>query len=124
MGKSFLILGGINAFLSVAFGAFGAHALKQKLSPDMLAVWETGVHYQMFHALGLILIGLLAGQLSSPALVGGAGWSLFAGICLFSGSLYVLGLSGIRMWGLVTPFGGIALLLGWALLVAAAWKSS
>jgi uncharacterized membrane protein YgdD (TMEM256/DUF423 family) len=119
----FVVLGSLNAFLSVALGAFGAHGLKSKLSPEMLDVYQTGVHYQMSHALGLILVGLLSAHLSgSSALVNWSGWLLFAGIVLFSGSLYVLSVTGFKILGAITPFGGVAFLIGWVLLLFAALK--
>jgi uncharacterized membrane protein YgdD (TMEM256/DUF423 family) len=123
MLKIFLVLGSLNAFLAVALGAFGAHGLKSKLPADMLEVYQTGVHYHMIHALGLIFIAILSDKLGSTSLVNAAGWSLFAGIVLFSGSLYALSLSQIKVLGAITPFGGAAFLLGWVLLAAAAWKA-
>jgi uncharacterized membrane protein YgdD (TMEM256/DUF423 family) len=122
MLKTFLLLGSVNAFLSVALGAFGAHALKSRLSTDMLAVYQTGVQYHMIHALGLILIALLSDKLGNSSLVTASGWSLFIGIILFSGSLYVLSISGIKILGAITPLGGVAFLLGWLLLAIAALK--
>jgi uncharacterized membrane protein YgdD (TMEM256/DUF423 family) len=122
MLKTFLMLGSLNAFLSVALGAFGAHALKSKLSADMLNVYQTGVQYHMVHSLGLILIALLADKLGNSSLVNVSGWALFIGIVLFSGSLYVLSLSGIKILGAITPLGGVSFLLGWILLAIAAMK--
>lgn len=121
MLKTFVLLGSVNAFLSVALGAFGAHGLKSRISPDMLAVYETGVHYHMMHALGLILVAILAEKLSSP-LISWSGWALFVGIVLFSGSLYALSISGIRILGAITPLGGVSFLIGWVLLAIAAYK--
>jgi uncharacterized membrane protein YgdD (TMEM256/DUF423 family) len=122
MLKTFLMLGSLNAFLSVALGAFGAHALKSKLSPDMLNVYQTGVQYHMIHSIGLILIALLADKLGNSSLVNVSGWALFIGIVLFSGSLYALSLSGIKVLGAITPLGGVGFLLGWILLSIAAMK--
>jgi uncharacterized membrane protein YgdD (TMEM256/DUF423 family) len=122
MLKTFLMLGSLSAFLSVALGAFGAHALKSKLSTDMLNVYQTGVQYHMIHSLGLILIALLADRLGNSSLVNVSGWALFIGIVLFSGSLYALSLSGIKVLGAITPLGGVSFLLGWALLAIAAMK--
>ena len=121
MLKTFVLLGSVNAFLSVALGAFGAHGLKSRISPDMLAVYETGVHYHMMHALGLILVAILAEKWSSP-LISWSGWALFVGIVLFSGSLYALSISGIRILGAITPLGGVSFLVGWVLLAIAAYK--
>lgn len=125
MMKGFLATGALLAFLSVAFGAFGAHLLKNHLSADALSVFETGVRYQMYHSLGLILIGLLALTVlhESAGLLGWAGGLMTLGIVLFSGSLYVLSISGIRLFGIITPFGGVAFLAAWALVAAAAIKA-
>lgn len=116
MPRIWLGLGAVNGFIAVAAGAFGAHALKARLPADMLAVFETGARYQMYHALALVLVGALG--LAGRSL-DGAGWAFLAGIVLFSGSLYALALSGVRVLGAVTPFGGLAFLVGWALL---AWR--
>jgi uncharacterized membrane protein YgdD (TMEM256/DUF423 family) len=122
MFKIFLMLGSLNAFLSVALGAFGAHALKSRLSPDMLNVYQTGVQYHMIHSIGLILIALLADKLGNSSMVNVSGWALFIGIVLFSGSLYALSLSGVKVLGAITPLGGVSFLLGWILLAIAAMK--
>lgn len=122
MFKIFLMLGSLNAFLSVALGAFGAHALKSRLSTDMLNVYQTGVQYHMIHSIGLILIAVLADKLGSSSMVNVSGWALFIGIVLFSGSLYALSLSGIKVLGAITPLGGVSFLLGWILLAIAAMK--
>lgn len=120
----FIIAGAVNAAIAVAFGAFGAHALKEKLSAHYLAVWETAVQYQMFHALGLIAIGILM----SSSLIGPitqlnwAGYLLLAGTIIFSGSLYVLSLTGIGVLGAITPIGGVAFIAGWIMLIIAALK--
>ena len=116
----FVAIGAVSAFVSVAAGAFGAHALKARLPADLLAVFETGARYQMYHALALVLIGVLAGK--SP-LLGAAGWAMVTGTLLFSGSLYVLALTGVRWLGAITPLGGLAFLVGWALLAAAALRA-
>ncbi len=122
--KVFLILGGFNAALVVLLGAFGAHALKARLPADMLAVYQTGVHYHLFHALGLIAVGLVATQIPASAYLKWSGWLMLAGIVLFSGSLYVLSVSGLRWLGMVTPFGGLAFILSWTLFVIAVLKAS
>lgn len=103
-------LGACFMFLAVGLGAFGAHALKEKLGPDMLAVWETGVKYQVYHALALLLLASLRGPSKSA-------WCFTAGIVIFSGSLYVLALTGVRKWGAVTPIGGLLFLAGWLFLL-------
>lgn len=122
--KLFIIAGAINGFLAVAFGAFGAHALKEKLSEKYLAIWETAVQYQMFHALALIAIGILmSSKLMGPvSSLNTAGYLMLAGIILFSGSLYVLSLTGIGILGAITPIGGVAFLVGWIMIIVAAAK--
>ena len=120
--RLWIVLGAANAFLSVAAGAFGAHGLKARLAPDLLAIFETGARYHMYHALGLIAIGLVAQARPSP-LLSGAGWAMLAGILLFSGSLYALALTGVRALGAITPIGGLGFLAGWALLAVAVWRS-
>lgn len=122
--KLFLILGALSAFLAVLLGAFGAHALRTRLAADMMAVFHTGNQYHFYHALGLLLIGLLAVQLPDSALLRAAGWLMLAGTVLFSGSLYVLAISGVRGLGAITPFGGLAFLAAWLLLAFAVWKSA
>jgi uncharacterized membrane protein YgdD (TMEM256/DUF423 family) len=117
--KLFVILGALAAALGVALGAFGAHALKARLSAEMLAVWQTAVQYHLWHALGLIAIGLIAQHLPASVPVRVAGWLMLAGIVLFSGSLYVLAASGTRWLGAVTPFGGGCLIAAWLVLAFA-----
>jgi uncharacterized membrane protein YgdD (TMEM256/DUF423 family) len=121
--KLFLILGGINAALVVLLGAFGAHGLKARMTAEMLAVYQTGVHYHLFHALGLLAVGLVVTQISDSAYLRWSGWLMLAGIVLFSGSLYVLSVSGLRWLGMVTPFGGISFIVAWILFVVAIVKS-
>lgn len=123
MSRIFVLLGSINAFVAVAFGAFGAHGLRDRLDPHLLAVWQTGVTYHLAHALGLVLIGVLAQRHAESVYIRWAGWLLVAGIILFSGSLYLLALTGIRTFGVITPIGGVALLGGWAALAAATLKA-
>jgi uncharacterized membrane protein YgdD (TMEM256/DUF423 family) len=121
--KLFLAAGGLAALAAVALGAFGAHALKSRLSAEMLAVWHTGVEYHIYHALGLLAVGLVAQHLPGSALLKSSGWAMLAGIVLFSGSLYALALSGERWLGAITPVGGAAFLVAWALLVAAVLRA-
>ena len=121
MDRTFLLIGSVAAFLAVTLGAFGAHGLRGRLSPEMLAVFETGVRYHMYHALAVIMVGLIMGHLSGW-LIRTAGWCFVAGIVLFSGSLYALALSGVTILGAVTPIGGLAFLAGWACLAWSAWK--
>lgn len=116
-----VLAGAVYGFLGVGLGAFGAHALKARLTPELLAVWKTAVEYQFYHALALVLVGLLAAQ--KPALAITHAVICFAlGGLLFSGSLYVLALSGLRWLGAITPLGGMFLLAGWALLFWAVLK--
>ena len=116
MERTFLLAGAVAGFIAVAFGAFGAHGLRTRLSPEMLAVFETGVRYQMYHAFALLIVAAAIGHVGTARLLVLAGWSFFIGVVLFSGSLYVLALTGVGMLGAVTPFGGLLFLLGWALL--------
>ena len=120
--KLFVVLGSLGSFLGVALGAFGAHGLKTKVAPELLATWNTGVLYHLVHALGLILIGILCQLLPEVPLVKKAGWFIVAGVVLFSGSLYFLVLSDVRAFGMITPLGGVSFLVGWALLAMAAWR--
>lgn len=106
-------------FLAVALGAFGAHGLRQRLTPEMLAIFETGVRYHVYHALGLFAVAWVA-ERNPTGLVNAAGWALTAGIVVFSGSLYILSLTGTRWLGAITPIGGVAFLAGWLLLFVAA----
>ncbi|HWI97802.1 MAG TPA: DUF423 domain-containing protein [Burkholderiales bacterium] len=110
--KVFLALGALAAAAAVALGAFGAHALKARLSPELLGVWQTAVQYHAWHALGLLLVGL-AGFHVEGSWIRAAGWLLLAGIVLFSGSLYALALGAPRGLGAVTPLGGAMFILGW-----------
>src|SRR5258707_10042083 len=115
MDRVFLLIGAVSGFLAVALGAFGAHALRDRLTAEMLDVFKTGVNYQMYHALALLAVGILLARLSidgSPWL-SAAGWLFVVGSVLFSGSLYLLSLSGTTWLGAVTPLGGVAFLLGW-----------
>jgi uncharacterized membrane protein YgdD (TMEM256/DUF423 family) len=117
--RSFLLVAAVAGLLGVTFGAFGAHALRTRLSPDMLAVFETAVRYQMYHALALLATALAAGRMSGW-LIRTAAWLFTAGIVLFSGSLYALALTGVTLFGAITPLGGLAFLGGWACLIIAA----
>jgi len=115
MSNLFIGLGALSAFISVAAGAFGAHALKQVLDTDMLAVYHTAVDYQFFHSLGLIVIGTLR-KVSPRHCHLYAAWSMLAGIIIFSGSLYILSTSGIKWLGMITPIGGVCFLAAWLML--------
>jgi len=119
MDRTFLLSGAVAGLIAVAFGAFGAHGLRGRLTPDMLAVFETGVRYHMYHALALLLVAALMPRVDGRAMVA-AGWLFVAGIVLFSGSLYLLAVTGVTVLGAITPIGGVAFLAGWALLAYAA----
>ena len=121
MSSVFLALGCVMALLSVGLGAFGAHALRSRIDAANLANYQTGVQYQMYHAWGLIVTGLVMRMASSNPLLDWAGWLFFVGIILFSGSLYILSTSGRKKWGMVTPFGGAAFVIAWGFL---AWVSA
>ncbi len=132
MDRTFLLLGALFAFLAIALGAFGSHALRAKLSPERLGQFDIGVRYQLWHALGLFVVVLVGAwrpaggasamftvlEMGSPATTL-AGWLFVAGIVLFSGSLYALAVTGVRKWGMVTPFGGACFLAGWLALAFA-----
>ena len=120
--RKILLSGAIFMALAILLGAFGAHALKTSLSPEMLADYKTGVEYQFYHALGLLLIGLIGFNVQSKWLQRSA-ILLCIGILLFSGSLYILSITGIKMIGAITPLGGLSLVTGWIFLALAIWKS-
>jgi len=119
MDRLFFALGAVSAFISVAAGAFGAHGLRGRLAPDLLAVFETGARYQMYHALALLAVAWAMTRWPG-ALLAWAGWLFVLGTVLFSGSLYALALSGVRWLGAITPLGGLAFLAGWACLALSA----
>jgi uncharacterized membrane protein YgdD (TMEM256/DUF423 family) len=116
MKSVFLVLGSLCAFAGVGLGAFGAHALKASLSPESLAVYQTGVTYQMWHSLGLIAIALVQQSMPDSKRIAVAGWLMFLGILLFSGSLYLLVLLDMPQLGMITPIGGVCFLVAWLLL--------
>lgn len=116
MDCTFLLLAAVLGFIGVALGAFGAHGLRGRLTPEMLAVFETGVRYQMYHVFALLVVASAIGHLGSARLLVVAGWSFFAGILLFSGSLYALAVTNTTILGAITPIGGLAFLAGWACL--------
>lgn len=113
--RLWLVAGSLTAGVAVAAGAFGAHALRTRLGADQLAVFETGVRYQMYHGLAVLAVAWATDRWGGGA-VQAAGWFFLAGIFLFSGSLYLLALSGQRWWGAITPLGGVAFLVGWVCL--------
>lgn len=120
MERLFFTLGSVSAFVAVALGAFAAHGLKARLTPELLAIFEVAVRYQMYHALALLGAAWAYGRWPGT-LVTAAGWLFVAGTLLFSGSLYLLALTGTRWLGAITPLGGLAFLAGWIGLAAAAW---
>lgn len=117
--KALLLAGAINAGLCVLLGAFGAHALQSRLSTELAGIWATAVQYHFYHALGLLLIGVLALHWPASGLLRASGWLMLAGIIIFSGSLYCLALTNIRWLGAITPLGGTALIAAWVLLCLA-----
>jgi uncharacterized membrane protein YgdD (TMEM256/DUF423 family) len=119
--RTLLLAGAVFGFLAVALGAFGAHALRDRVGPEDLEIFETGVRYQMYHALALLGAAWVASRWPGGA-VTAAGWLFGIGIVVFSGSLYALVLSGVRWLGAVTPLGGLSLLAGWVALAWAAWR--
>jgi uncharacterized membrane protein YgdD (TMEM256/DUF423 family) len=120
--RIFLAIASILGAISVVFGAFASHTLKDRLSANSLAIWETGTKYQMYHALALMLVALLISRFPDSVLLVVAGYAFIVGISIFSGSLYALTLTGIRWLGAITPIGGMALIIGWLCLALAAWK--
>ncbi len=122
MAKLYLVLAALNGFIAVAVGAFGAHALKERLSADMLAVYHTGAQYQFYHGLALFAVAVLMLHGQQLTLLRWSGALFLVGIGFFSGSLYVLSLTGVRWLGAITPLGGLAFLAGWLVLALAAWR--
>lgn len=120
MDKTFVFVGALMGGIGVAIGAFGAHGLRGRLSPDMLAVFETGVRYHMYHALAILAAAAVMPRIDGRAVLI-AGWSFTAGIVLFSGSLYALALTGVTTLGAITPLGGVAFIAGWISLAIAAF---
>lgn len=121
MDRLFFAIGCLSAFLGVALGAFAAHELKARLDPAMLVTFETGVRYQMYHALGLLAVGWACTRWPGWATTA-SGWLFVAGTLIFSGSLYLLALTGVRWLGAITPLGGVAFLAGWLCLAWAAYR--
>lgn len=117
-----LAAGALNAAIAVAAGAFGAHALRARLEPRALEIFETGARYQMYHALGMLAAAWLAGR--GLALAATGGWVMQGGIVVFAGSLYALALTGERWLGAITPIGGVAMMVGWAMIALAAWRAA
>lgn len=122
MAKLFITLASFSGMLAVILGAFGAHGLRGKLDDHALGIYETAVQYHFYHSLALLAVGLLALSQPHTALLRSAGWLFCLGILIFSGSLYVLAVSGVKWLGAVTPLGGLAFIAGWGCLAATAWK--
>ncbi|WCF06936.1 DUF423 domain-containing protein [Paenibacillus thiaminolyticus] len=120
MLRRYAMIGSLNMLLSVALGAFGAHIMQARLTPERMATYETAVQYHMAHALGLILIAILADKLPDQKKVQWSARLLFTGMIIFSGSLYLLCFTGFSMLGAITPIGGVAFLIGWLMLALAA----
>ena len=123
LAKLFLTIGAIAMLWAVALGAFGAHTLKSQIAPDLLAVYHTGVEYHFYHSLGLLAVGLAAQRLPDSNWLRASGWLMLAGIVIFSGSLYLLAVTGVRAFGAVTPIGGVAFMLAWVMFAVAVVKS-
>jgi len=121
MDRFFFIAGSIFGFLGVALGAFATHGLKAYIDANLLVTFETGVRYQMYHSFALLVVALAYTKWPGKGLII-SGWMFIAGIFLFSGSLYVLSLSGVRSLGMITPFGGLAFLTGWLSMIWSVWK--
>ncbi|HSU96154.1 MAG TPA: DUF423 domain-containing protein [Gemmatimonadaceae bacterium] len=124
VARTFIALGSINAALAVILGAFGAHALKARLSPEMLSVYHTASQYHFYHALGMLLIAALASQLNSSGALRLSGFLMLAGVVLFSGSLYLLAVTGVTWLGAITPLGGLAFIAAWVVLAYAALRAA
>ncbi len=122
MAKLFLTLASLSGMTAVIFGAFGAHALKNRLDDYALGVFETAVQYHFYHSLALLAVGVIALQQPQTTLLKSSGWLFFIGILVFSGSLYILSMTGVKWLGAVTPLGGLAFIAGWGCLAAVSWK--
>ncbi len=122
MAKLFITLASLSGMLAVILGAFGAHGLRDRLDPHLMGIYQTGVQYHFYHALALLAVGIIALQQPQTALLKSAGWLFLIGTVIFSGSLYLLAISGVKWLGAITPLGGLAFIAGWACLAAAGWK--
>ena len=122
MERKWIAIGSVLGGLAVALGAFGAHSLRDVLTPSALETFETGVRYQFYHAVAIILAGLVLGRDPSAKLANAAGWLFMIGVAIFSGSLYLLTITGMRWLGAITPIGGVAFIVGWACLGLATWR--
>ncbi|WP_339337918.1 DUF423 domain-containing protein [uncultured Oceanicoccus sp.] len=122
MAKTLLIIAAISGLLAVMIGAFGAHGLKGRITTDLMAIFQTGVQYHFYHALALLLVGILMLQFPQLTLLKFSGWLLVAGMVIFSGSLYVMALTGIKWLGAITPIGGMAFIGGWLTMAIAIYN--
>ncbi len=122
MDRFFLVIGALSGALAVMLGAFGAHALRARISPELLDTFETGVRYQMYHALALAAVAFAISRYGPSGLLSAAGWLLIAGTLIFSGSLYLLAATNFKWLGAITPLGGVALILGWLCLAFGLWR--
>jgi uncharacterized membrane protein YgdD (TMEM256/DUF423 family) len=122
MAKLFITLASLSGMLAVTLGAFGAHALRGKLDDYLMGVFETAVQYHFYHSLALLGVGILALSQPQTAMLKSAGWLFLIGIAVFSGSLYLLAITGTKWLGAVTPLGGLAFIAGWGCLAAVGWK--
>jgi len=122
MAKLFITLASLSGMLAVIFGAFGAHGLRNRLDDYLMGVFETAVQYHFYHALALLAVGVIALSQPQTVMLKSAGWLFLIGTLVFSGSLYILALTGLKWLGAVTPLGGLAFIAGWACLAAAGWK--
>jgi len=122
MERTFALMGAVLGGLGVGLGAFGAHALKAHVPPEMLRVWDVGTHYQLIHALALLGVAWAVSRWPESA-AATAGWLFLAGVVLFSGSLYALTLTGVKKLGMITPIGGVLLIAGWCVLAWSAWRA-
>lgn len=124
VARLFILLGSVNAALAVILGAFGAHILKARLSPEMLNVYQVGSHYHFYHAIGMLVVGLLAAQIHNDAAVQLSGFLMLGGIVLFCGSLYLLAVTGLTWLGAVAPLGGLAFIAAWVVLAVAVLRAT
>lgn len=124
MLKTWLVIGALSMALAVGLGAFGAHGLKSRLTPDLLAIWHTGVDYHFYHALGLLMLALTMGFFPDAQGLRLAAGLMLGGMLVFSGSLYVLALTGLRWLGAITPLGGLSLIAAWLVMAWSVWKAS
>lgn len=122
MAKLFITLASLSGMLAVAFGAFGAHAMKDRLDDYAMGIFQTAVQYHFYHSLALLAVGVIALSQPQATLLRSSGWLFVVGIAVFSGSLYLLSFSGLRWLGAITPLGGLSFIAGWACLAAASWK--